>query len=285
MNKRFSGADLARPAYRRARIFYLLCLFIPLEVAWNLGDFLSAELGAPLWPLVWVRGIATQWILAALSVGLAVSALSSARSFGILARVSVSLTLFFLLALEGSQGKILHSGHLCLWISFVFLWLPPPSPRRSTQLQARLVVAWASALVFLVYSTAGLNKLAVSFLRWPGWFSDSAVSDAMALHALSGGAASVPMFPPAWGLVLAFGYFVCLVPSLGVAFVPGGSRLWMFGLICFHLLNAGLMHIYFTMNVFLLILFGSSRDPLRLLRWRRRRRRRGESFQREPACP
>lgn len=148
-----------------------------------------------------------------ISILLVLSAVAAVRSLTFVSRAAVSLSLFLLFALESSQGKILHSGHLWLWVSFLLLCLPEPGPRQVGGHQTRLVVAWVTALIFLVYSTAGLSKLAVSFLRWPGWFGRNSLSEIVAIHALKGGVVAAHSVPPSWGLALTVGYFACLAPA------------------------------------------------------------------------
>ena len=146
-------------------VFYIFFLYYSLTrlTAWT--QFQSFENLNPLWPVCWLRWVDPHWgarfIMGSAFLGALLGALFPKYCW---VRVAVFLGLLEFLALKYSFGKIGHSTHLMLIISFIFIFLPrkwsePKSLSRATR-QTVLAIFWGvQAFILMTYTLAGLGKI------------------------------------------------------------------------------------------------------------------------------
>lgn len=252
------------------RIFYLLVLnyaLLQIPLWERLGN---PEGLTPLWPVLWL-----EWIpnTAAGARGILVVGLASAF-LGILApgnrwiRILVFLGLLQFLALRYSFGKIGHSMHLWLMLSFLFIWLPHGWNQLSlapvqTRRKLLFFIHAAQALILLTYSMSGLGKVIGAIYQLSQGQIHAFHPSAMAYHIADRLLQTGSQTPLGRFLVESTWLSWPILPltiyiqffALWIAFRPNLHRLWGALLMGMHLGSSLVLGIHFNASILLLALF------------------------------
>lgn len=251
------------------QVFYVFILYYALTrlPAWN--QFQGFENLKPLWPVYWVRWVDPHWAGRCIMIFAFLGAITGAflNSFRWV-RIIVFLSFLEFLAFKYSFGKIGHSTHLMLIMSFIFIFLPSgwsnARPLSRVTGQTVLRVFWgAQAFILMTYTLAGLGKIGGAlyqlFLGEMHAFHPDALAYHIAERLLQTGSHSFigsffienpwVAFPAM--LVMLYAQ----VFSIWVAFRPCLHRVWGSLLILFHINVSLTLSINFHPQVFLISLF------------------------------
>lgn len=249
------------------RLFYALTLYLiadryvkPLQ-GWAALDASTLPL---LWPLRWLvwSGMETAvYLLGALAVGGTVLAIfqPERRPFRLLAFVG----LFLLMALNNSFGKINHSMHGWLAVSFWFIFLPKVEQERPSRSQKviYLTIFWgAQALLLWFYTMSGVWKVETAVSQIIAGevhaFHPYAMAHQVANRLLQDNSTSILgpflLTYPLLGWPLYLGALYLELFAIVAAFRPSLHRLWGTSLALFHLGTFLTMSITFNQNIMLL---------------------------------
>jgi len=155
------------------QIFALLSLFtsanfiMPRWAAWRISEAI-----VPLWPIQWINALPTSNAVDLICLyTLAATALAFFLVEKRWARLNAAIALLFLHALINSFGKINHSWHGWILVSFAFIFLPTGPWRdlakEEKKRQAFFAVIWgAQLLLLLIYSMSGGWKIYGIIQQW-----------------------------------------------------------------------------------------------------------------------
>jgi len=250
-------------------VFYLFFLYYSLTrlTAWS--QFQSFENLNPLWPVCWLRWVDPHWGARFIMVFAFLSAFMGAF-FPKYCWVRIAVFFGFLefLALKYSFGKIGHSTHLMLIVSFILIFLPrnwsePRLPSRATR-QTVLYVFWGvQAFILMTYTLAGLGKIGGAVYQFYLGQMHAFHPEALAYHIAerllqTGNSSLLGAFfieYPWLGFPAMLVMLYAQVFSFWVAFRPSLHRLWGGLLILFHISVSLTLSINFHPQVFLVGLF------------------------------
>ncbi len=267
------GLSSDRESFAVARtlihVFYLFFLYYSLTrlTAWS--QFQQFDNLNPLWPVYWLHWVDPRWGARFIMVFAFLSALTGVfftQYRWVRAAVFVGLLEF--LALKYSFGKIGHSTHLMLIISFMFIFLPcgwsNPKPLSRATRQTVLFLFWGvQAFILMTYTLAGLGKIGGAFYQMALGQMHALHPQALAYHIAerllqTGSSSLLGVFfieNPWLGFPAMLVMLYAQVFSFWIAFRPSLHRLWGGLLILFHISVSLTLSINFHPQVFLVGLF------------------------------
>jgi hypothetical protein len=223
----------------------------------------------PLWPVYWLHWVDLYWGARIIMVGAFLSVLMGAfLSKYCWVRIAVFLGLLEFLGLKYSFGKIGHSTHLMLIVSFIFIFLPrnwddaKPLPRCTRQ--TVLLIFWGvQAFILMTYTLAGLGKIGGALYQLAMGQMHAFHPEALAYHIAerllqTGNSSLLGVFfieHPWFGFPAMLLMLYAQVFSFWIAFRPSLHRLWGALLILFHISVSFTLSIHFHPQVFLVALF------------------------------
>lgn len=263
--RRFSGAFANKVIL--LRVFYISVLLVAISNfdAWSF-HLASPDL-IPLWPVGWTAYFPKNVsVISILGFQLA-TALLGAFFFGSrTVRILVFLGLLEYVAMRNSYGKIGHSYHLLVLLSFLLVFLPRgwnSASRRLVQAKTAVVFNACQFLIMMSYSLAGLGKVAMAFYQISQGQIHAFHPQALSLHVaqrLSETNGQSPLGPwmidhslLAWPMMQATLYLQLFAAV--IVFRPSLQKFWAGGLILFHVFSFLILTINFPFNCFLLGLF------------------------------
>ncbi len=232
-------------------------------------SLLARDSMEPLWPVFWLGSgtpsdlhvnIILYLNLAAVLLVLMLPQFRALRIFCFLAFLQY-------VAFRNSFGKINHWGHLLLFTSFLFIFLPAGwhqlNPRRTAKAATTMIIGACTAVILTTYTMSGLGKIIVGIMQaaqgQPGSFSPDSLARHIADRMLETGQDSafgdiiVNMPLLGWPMMLATIYFQLV--SVFVIFRPELHRFWGAVHLLFHAGVYLTMTISFNNSVFMLALF------------------------------
>lgn len=251
------------------RAFYAFVLYLAAQALPDLGGLTRVRELQEIWPVWWM-----EWLPPGQGATIVFFGFLFAALLGVLfperfaVRLVVALALLEYVALRNSEGRISHSLHLPVLVSFVFLLLPRQwhlaQPGTESARQLALVLRGAQAVMLLTYSMSGLAKLGASLYELAmgqvSSFHPSGFQRVIAGRLLETGSSSpfaqwIIDHPGwlTWPLLPGAIYFQC--GAVFAAFRPALHQLWGLLLIVFHLGTGLILTIHFPVSVFLLALF------------------------------
>ena len=255
LNHRFHVAELL------VRIFYAAQFVFLSDQVRRWDELRAAANMDPLWPVWWVPklGISNSisLILLIYGFGLLVSVINSRIRLGrILSFVGLILTAAFI----NSFGKIGHSYHAWIYVSFLFLFLPTKVESRFHRLVFLNVFLTAQAMIMMIYTLAGYWKIHYALQQFlmgeMSAFSIKGFSNMLAATFLrKNEGSSVGVFilhHPFSGWALFWGAIYVEFFSLVAILRPSLHRLWGVLLIGLHIGTQLTVGASFRSNIFLL---------------------------------
>lgn len=250
------------------RAFYFFNFFI---CAWHLSSYSSfydthgLDL---LWPVGWLDYVPKEWGISAILITYFISSLLALIGMhNKWVRVAVFLSLLEIIALKNSFGKIGHSTHFLVLISFILCFLPNgwhlTTCKRLIRQQVFMVFWGCQMIMMLAYTMSGLGKIVCGlgqmFYGQPGSFHPYALAIHIAERLLQTNTRSLlgdwiidyPLL--GWPLMLGAVYLQFF--SFWVVFRPTLQRIWAISYILFHLGIFFTMGINFPINSFFMALF------------------------------
>ncbi len=254
------------------RCFYGFLLYVAIAQFGEFSGLVERRTFSPLWPVVWLHWThSPNAALALLTFYTGSSVLVAIWPGPRWTRILAFAGLLEFVALKNSFGKIGHSLHLLVLVSFVLTFLPAgwDAARAATAKarrlrQSTLLVFWTcQAAILLSYTMAGLGKLGGAIyqiaLGQPNAFMPSALAAHIAQRLLQTNSSSAlgawiighpgltwPLMP----LPVYLEFF-----SFWIAFRPPLQRLWAAALVVFHVATFFTMTISFPQSCFLLAIF------------------------------
>jgi hypothetical protein len=250
------------------RAFYAFTAFLSIQMLpdWS-GQFERGDL-FPLWPVAWLPWVPhNTGILIVLGLHLMGPLLAMLRSDLRWTRILCFLGFLEWNAFNNSFGKIGHSLHLVVLLSFLWIFLPKNwhrvAPGRDIQIRTLHGIWGAQAVILLTYTMAGLVKVVAGLyqlstgqvsvfhpqaLAWHTaqrlWQTNSSAvcGEWLVLHPWVG-----------WPLMLGTVYLELF--SFWILFRPQWQKIWAAVLILFHIGSYFTMTIIFPQNCFFLGLF------------------------------
>lgn len=250
------------------RAFYAIIFFFSITNIPFWSQYLNKTELAPLWPVYWLNYVNIYWgITAILWFHLIGGFLAVTCVRWRTARILVFLSLLEFLALKNSFGKIGHSDHLSLLLSFVLIFLPfgwnSFKNNKSIRIATLMVFSGCQALIMLTYTMSGLWKIIGIFYQAALGQVHALAPKALALQIadhLIGlnltsyfGSWLIENYYVGWPLMIGNLYLQFF--SLWAAFRPSLHMLWGCSLILFHLATQLTMNINFSNNCLWLALF------------------------------
>lgn len=242
-------------------------LFLVLKTIPLWSGMAAREAMLPLWPVVWMNRLPSEAaIYTVLTMFLVGAILGAVLGKYRICRIAAFLGLFQFVAWNNSYGKIGHSLHVLLFISFVLIFLPTGWHRKDVGWATRqhtLFTYWsAQAIPLIAYSMAGLIKVACGI-----WQVSKGEASVFGIEGLPRHVADrllqtgseTPLGP--WVIenpwLVAPGMWITLYLELFAfwALFRPATRIWFAGgLLVFHVASYYTMTIIFPQNVFLLLL-------------------------------
>jgi hypothetical protein len=182
-------------------------------------------------------------------------------------RILAFIGIFFFVAWNNSFGKIGHSTHLYVLLSFLWIFIPnslwKANPSRKVILNTLDIFYAARFLILLTYSLAGASKLIGGIYQLligqSSLFSFNAMSRHIAGRLLDSGSTSFAgdwlIAHPLLGLCFLWGALYFQLFAVIVHFRPHLATLWAIGLSLFHIGSYFTLTIHFPHNILLLSLF------------------------------
>ena len=251
------------------RAFYACLLFFAANGMGSWEGIANRGAFDLLWPVAWLAWTNPHMgacLIFSLYLASTLAAAFAPRSRWV--RLAAFAGFFEYLALYYSTGKIGHSMHAWLLISFLLIFLPgawagPTLLNRRERQAFLLVFGTAQAFFLLTYSMAGLGKVAGAVYQAIAGEVTCFHPQAFALHAAerlletnsSSALGGWFIHHPLAGWPLMVGGVYLQFFSFLVFFRPPLVRLWALGLAVFHLLSFFILTINFPASVLLLALF------------------------------
>lgn len=264
------------------RVFYISVLLVAMSNFDTWSFHLASSDLIPLWPVGWTGYFSKNAsIILILGFQLATALLGVFFCGSRSVRILVFLGLLEYVAMRNSYGKIGHSYHLLVLLSFLLIFLPrgwsrASAARRSVQAKALLVFSACQFLIMMSYSLAGLGKVAMAFYQMSQGQVHAFHPQALPLHVaqrLLETNSQSPLGPwmidhslLAWPMMQATLYLQLF--AVVIVFRPSLQKPWAAGLILFHVFSFLILTINFPFNCFLLGLFflTENRPPTSLRR-------------------
>ncbi len=264
--------SVVRSSFSRAQwlvqVFYVFLsyyAFVSFPKVASIAGHVGPDL---IWSVRWID--ASFWHPAVIVIGVGMvagSIMAAAFPHWLVARLVAFAALFLFESLTNSFGKINHSGHVLVLLSFVFVLLPSVpdagSPGFARLRQRYMEVVWgAQAVTLLTYTLAGLSKIRWAWLDiamgQPSLFSIDSMAlriagdfQALGKTSLLGLGEWIIQYPIA-GFPFLIGATLFELFSFPVAWKPRLHRVWGMGLIGFHLGVGLIMEVYFFNLIFLM---------------------------------
>lgn len=251
------------------RTFYAFLTFKIMFEQDMWGSLLGRDSMEPLWPVFWMGSgtpsdLHVQMILYMnLAAVLLVLMLPQFRAL----RIFCFLAFLQYVAFRNSFGKINHWGHLLLFASFLFIFLPTGwhqlNPRKAVKAATTMIIGACTAVILTTYSMSGLGKIIVGVMEasqgQPNSFSPDSLARHIADRMLETGQDSAfgdmivntPLL--GWPMMMATIYFQ--LASVFIIFRPELHRFWGGIHLLFHAGVYLTMTISFNNSVFMLALF------------------------------
>jgi hypothetical protein len=251
------------------KAFYCIILFLAVLEFQNWTGYFSRHNLLPLWPIEWIKWVPQKTGIVAIMAFFYISGVLGAIFYyyrGV--RILVFLSLLEYIALKNSFGKIGHSWHLWVIVSFILIFLPSTWNKtrnvlRSSKMKS-LVVFWtAQGMILLSYTMAGVGKIVGSIYQTSLGQINAFHPRAMAMHIserlIQTDTAS--LFGPwlinhyllGWPMMLGAIYLQFF--ALWILFRPSIQRWWVAGLILFHVCSYFILTINFPYSCLILALF------------------------------
>ncbi|MEM1158474.1 MAG: hypothetical protein AAF649_01405 [Verrucomicrobiota bacterium] len=248
-------------------VIYAFQLYLALKTIPQWSGMASREGLLPLWPVAWMNALPYETaIYAVLMLFLTGSLLGAVLGRYRIGRIAAFFGLLQFVAWNNSYGKIGHSLHVLLFISFVLIFLPTgwhlKASNRTTR-QHTLFTYWsAQAVPLIAYSMAGMVKVGCGIYQLAvgqaSVFGPEGLPRHVADRLLQTGSETLLgpwVIENAW-LVLP-GMWITLYLELFAlyALFRPATRIWFVGgLLIFHAASYFTMTIWFPQNCFLLLL-------------------------------
>jgi hypothetical protein len=252
------------------RCFYAFLLYLAISQFDEFEGFVDRRVFAPLWPVVWLQWThpanAARALLALYSLSALLAAIWPGQRW---TRLLAALGLLEFVALKYSFGKIGHSLHLPLFVSWLLVFLPAgwdtaadAADRRLRQ--STLLVFWTcQAAILLSYTMAGLGKLGGAAYQVAAGQPNALLPTALAAHIAqrllqtnsTSALGAWIIGHPGWTWPLMPLPIYLEFCSIWIAFRPPLQRLWAAALIVFHMATYFTMTISFPQSCFLLAIF------------------------------
>ncbi|MEM6883780.1 MAG: hypothetical protein AAF571_02020 [Verrucomicrobiota bacterium] len=232
-------------------------------------SFMGRDSMEPLWPVWWMGSgspsdLHVQLILYAnLAAAILVLILPQFRAL----RIFCFLAFLQYVAFRNSFGKINHWGHLLLFTSFLFIFLPSGwhklKPTRNAKAATSMIIGSCIAVILVTYTMSGLGKIIVGVMQASQGQPNSFSPDSLARHiadrmletnqdsAFGDIIVNMPLL--GWPMMMATIYFQ--LASVFVIFRPELHRFWGAIHLLFHAGVYLTMTISFNNSVFMLSLF------------------------------
>lgn len=260
------------------RFFYLLVLVESFgEFAYLYSGSLPESI-IPLWPVYWVSFLSVETGIKITGLFVIVSAfLAFYKADFRLFRVVTFIGLLEFIALINSFGKISHSNHLLVLISFILILMPDnwDKSAKNSEKKSRIgsVYLGCLSIIMLTYALSGFWKIEEGIIQLFRSQIGSLNPEAMA-YQISGrlletnsksllGDFFIEHYWISWPLYLGSIYLEFC--SIFIVLKPGLHRLWGGVLIVFHIFVYLTMTIIFSNNIFLLGIFFMN-SPYKLTR-------------------
>ena len=245
------------------RCFYALTPLLILESEWRLFNVLANPPTDCLWVCRWFCELNFPVSKYSVYVFLLVTSILTATQPHL--RMLRWFSFFGTLTMGGwvnSYGKIFHSHHLWISVSFLLALIPSGTQNRRKNKYAFLVgVWWANLYIFFAYTAVGAMKIipSIIFPDW-GWIGPNHLIRVILAHKLKMGhglldATHLDSIHSIFALV-GVSTFILFASSLFVFLLRSGIRTWSFLIICFHLATYLAIEITFLPNIVLVVLFG-----------------------------
>ncbi len=267
-----------RPAFSQERqfviaqtmiqVFYAIRAFFCLSSLNTWSEHLSKINPKPLWPIFWLNYLEPQrgihLILWFYLISGILSLIAIRWKF---ARIAIFLASLEFSALTNSFGKINHGGHILLFLSFIFIFLPDQwhvaKPKREVRAATLLLFSSCQVAILLTYTMSGFFKVVLIPIQAIQNQVHSLMPEALALQIAQRlvetdeisvlGLWLINHYYLAWPLMLGTIYLQFF--SLWAAFRPSLHQVWGLSLILFHLATHLTMTISFWQNCLWLALF------------------------------
>ncbi len=270
--------ESTRPLPILLQFFYLLLLAHALQILPQWPSLILRDQADYLWPLQWAQDFSSENFTFSLLILHLIGSLSAAwlPQFRF-TRILAFFGIFFFVAWNNSFGKIGHSTHLYVLITFLWIFIPSalwqPRPTRKSLLTALEIFQAARLLILTTYSLAGISKLFGGIYQFilgqPSIFCLDAMSRHIATRLLDTGSKSflgpALIDHPALGFLILWGALYLQLFALIIYFRPHLAALWAIGLSLFHLGAYFTMTIHFPHHILLLTLFFIFFPPSSLL--------------------
>jgi len=217
-----------------------------------------------LWPVAWISQMnQREGVLLVLCLWLSgvMMAVIFPQNRG--ARIAAFLGFFFFAAFNNSFGKIGHSLHHWVLVSFLLIFLPTDTSGRLGRQRTIQIFVLIQLLIGLTYTMAGIGKLGGIVLHlWNGEMSalhPQAMAYIVAERLLQTNTQSLfgPWFVahpyPSWLFLLGAVYLQ--FASLWFVARPEWHRAWAIGVALFHIFSYFTFTIIFPQSVLVLLLF------------------------------
>lgn len=257
-----------RAIYAKARVlvrvFYavLVLRYLP-DMLNHLNHLALFDKADPLWPVAWIDWVGKRtgavMVIAFAAFGMLAAAAFPSRR---ICRLAACGGVFLWTALGSSFGKINHSEHVIIYVSFIFLFLAdhdgrvrPPSIS-----QRQLYLFWfatAQASLLATYTLSGTRKImeivragldgSTSYVSFDGLASIIAAD----IHSKHSKPILGPFMVDHFYLSWAMGLAVLCIQffAFTVMFRPQLHRLWGFCIIGFHAGTVLMMDVHFTSHI------------------------------------
>ncbi len=246
------------------RAFYaVMVMFAAFQLPeWH--SYLGRGKADLLWPVSWISWMEQRdGVLSVLALWLSGSVIGFVFPQSRGARVWAFLGFFFFAAFNNSFGKIGHSLHHWVLISFVFIFLPSVNQGRVGRQRVIQIFVAMQLLIGVTYTMAGIGKLGGTILHlWNGEMSalhPQAMAYMVAERLLQTNTQSLfgPWFVshpyPSWLFLLGAVYLQ--FASLWFVARPVWHRAWGIGVALFHIFSYFTFTIIFPQSVLILLLF------------------------------
>ncbi len=246
------------------RCFYaVMVMFASLQLPeWQ--GYLGRGKADLLWPVQWISWIdQREGVLVVLSLWLSGTLIGFIFPQNRWARIWAFLGFFFFAAFNNSFGKIGHSLHHWVLVSFVLIFLPSVTTGRVGRQRVIQIFVAIQLLIGLTYTMAGIGKLGGTAIHlWNGEMSalhPHAMSYIVAERLLQTNSDS--LFG-SWFISRPYSSWLFLLGAVYLQFAslwfvsrPVWHRAWAIGLALFHIFSYFTFTIIFPQSVLILLLF------------------------------
>ncbi len=259
------------------RAFYAFLAYITILLIPEWGAIIGHPPVMPLWPVLWLNWVPLKaGILTILLLYTGGALLAASLPQLRVTRILAFLGVIEYWAFNNSLGKVGHSLHWTLLVSFVLIFLPAGWHRsdqtRRIIKQSTLLTFWAAqATMALTYSMAGLIKIVGGVFQFthgqPNLFRPDALARHVADRLLQTNSQSwlggllIDHLWLSWPMFLGTVYLELFL--LLTVFRPRLQPAFVVGLVLFHIGSYLTMTIIFPQNCFLMFLFFAGMPLLR----------------------